>query len=394
MNEQGNPHGSMANQRPTTPGPQPGGPTPPPPPPGMMPHAYPPPPPQKSASVGVLQRVATYFLAAILIVSLLLNLYLGIFFVSSVQGEARSVYQTGSSSDEIVIVPVEGLIDEDMYDFVSKEFRKLEKNPPSAVILRIDSGGGAVGACDRITNAIEHFRTATKEANDGNGVPVIASYGSVSASGGYYISANSDYIMAEPVCITGSIGVIASAFTVDEMLQKIGVTPETLVADGSPHKDVANNIMRPWTDADRDKLKTVLNSAHARFLEVVKQGFDHRFADEKENRPTDEQIEAIANGDIYTSSQALEIKLIDGEGYLDDAIVKAAELAGIEDATKARVTRVKRMQGLAALLGVSADQVKPSMSDVVGNIDGRTVTRWIQEMATPRLEYRFDLLQP
>src|SRR5690606_2688533 len=114
----------------------------------------------------------------------------------------------------------------------------LRENKPKALILRIDSGGGTVGASDRIWNELARFRQETE-------IPIVASFGSIAASGGYYIAAGADHIIAEPTCITGSIGVMANVMTFDRLLDKVGVTPEVLVAQGSPEKDVANNVFRP-----------------------------------------------------------------------------------------------------------------------------------------------------
>ena len=360
----------------------------PPPPPGAYPPpypypAYPPPPQAKSSGIG--SRVATYLISSILILSLALNVYfivLASVAMRNVPKVSTSVYQKGEKDHRIVIIPIEGMITEPTFHFFRNALKSVDTNPPpKAIVLRVDSGGGAVGACDRMWNELDRYRQKHPS------VKIVASFGSISASGGYYISTKSDYIMAEPVCTTGSIGVIAPVMTFDGLLEKIGVTPETIVAEGSPKKAVANDITRPWTDEDRRKLRDVLDFAHERFVEVVKGGFEIRFPIDSE-RPSDEQIEALADGSIFNTDEAVENKLIDEEGYLDAAIDKAASLAGVPANEMPHVTRVDQIPDLFSVM--FSEQKQPSMS----SLDGDTIRNWLIEAGTPRLEYRFELLQP
>lgn len=363
---------------------------PPPPPGGYPPYAYPPYPPYpppKTSGTGLAGRVLTGVLSSLFLLSLLGNVYFFILFAASQKADHNVVhdtYQAGDPAQRITILPVEGMITEETFNFVHDAIGSLEKRLPQALILRVDSGGGAVGACDRIWNELDRFRT-----NHPN-IPVVASFGSVSASGGYYISTRADHIMAEPVCITGSIGVIFPGMTLEGLLEKVGVTPETIVADGSPQKHVANDIFRAWTPEDRAKVKQMLNAAHDRFVEVVEGGFDLRYGEgQDDGKPSREHILALADGSVFTTQQAEDNRLIDSQGYLDDAIATAKSLAGIPVGATPEITMIQPMRGLALLLTGASEQPRS-----FSQIDGQRLRQWVIEAATPRLEYRFDLVQP
>jgi protease-4 len=172
-------------------------------------------------------------------------------------------YQDGRSA-KIAVIPIEGIIDGDMSAFARDAVdHALDKNF-DAVILRVDSPGGGVASSDRIWYEVERLKKA--------GVPVVASYGGVAASGGYYVSCGADYIVAEPTCITGSIGVIAQVLTLEGLMNKIGIEPVTLVATGSPRKDVANDIFHTWNEDDRQTVVTMLDAAYGTFVNRVSTG--------------------------------------------------------------------------------------------------------------------------
>jgi len=199
----------------------------------------------------------------------------------------------------------------------------------------------------------------------------------VAASGGYYISAGADRIIAEPMTITGSIGVIAQAFTARQLLNKIGIQPETITATQATRKDVMD-WTRDWTDADRQMLRKFLDYGYERFLEVVYQG--------RQQHLTREQVRAIGTGEPFTTEQAMEHHLIDQEGYLDDAVDAAKKLAGMASASRPRVTVVTRPAGLfGSLMGGSG--VHLSLAEWK---DPDRVRRLLVELSQPRLEYRLD----
>ena len=341
---------------------------PPAPPPAVPPpYAYPPP-----ARGGLAGRLFLSLITALLLISIVLNVYLGLFFVRVTSGPWETTYQDGDSSERIAIIPVMGTIDGSTASFIKTTLDHLRKNPPQALVLRIDSGGGLVGPCDRIWHELERF----KEYEETRGIPIVASFGSVAASGGYYICTRADFIMAEPITTTGSIGVMAPIFTVDRLLQKIGVTPEIIVAPGSPNKAVANDITRPWTEKDRKKVTEFLDRAHDRFVQVVYEGRKTHFKSR-------EEAELVANGDIFSTRQAIDNHLVDGEGYIDDALAKAAALAGFAPTTKPKVTIFKqpyKLSMMSLLTGSGPSLPQTSSAELIEQV--------LLELSTPRAAYR------
>jgi protease IV len=314
----------------------------------------------------VVTKVATSLMATVFVSSILLNVYFAIILSQQVSmgPVVEQTHQEGETPERIVILPVMGVITDDTSAFVYQAMKALEDDPPAALVLRVNSGGGTVGASDRIWHQLDSFKS--RHPN----VKIVASYGSYAASGGYYVSALADHIYAEPTCITGSIGVMGQLFTVEGLLEKIGVEPVTMIASGSPNKDTANDITRAWTDQDRAVVQTLLDSAYDRFLEVVVAG--------RAKVLSEEEVRALATGKVFTAPQALEAKLIDSIGYLDDAINEAAKLAGLPP-DKVRVTIIASKPSLMqAIMGVKTDM--PALST-------EQVRSALLDLGVPRISY-------
>jgi protease-4 len=145
---------------------------------------------------------------------------------------------------------------------------------------------------------------------------IVVSMGSIAASGGYYIASPADMIFANPGTLTGSIGVIMEIPNLEGLMTKIGVRTE--VIKSGKHKDMAS-AFRKMDKEDRDILQGVMDNVHEQFIRAVAEG----------RKLTVDSIRPIADGRIFTGEQAKEIKLVDELGTLEDAIQKAAELAGI-----------------------------------------------------------------
>lgn len=366
--------------QPTNPQPQPGQ-----TPPGYAPvppqpaYAYapppPPPPPAAPKRGGMLGRLMTGLITSVLLLSIFLNFYMGALLVS-MTASGESVYREGNPEQRIVIVPVKGAIGDDMAGYFRRVFKQLRKDPPKAVVLRVESPGGGITASDQMWFELTEFQKATK-------VPVVASYGSLAASGGYYISCPSEYIFAEPTTITGSIGVIAQAFTFGGLLEKVGVTPEIITSTDSTNKDMLD-VTRPWGDSDRATLRKLLDNGYDRFVNVVHQGRSSHFQ-------SIDEVKKVATGAVYTAQEALGHKLVDELGYLEDAIQKAADLANLPAGAKPHVTIYRRSEGLK--ITVSAQSPGPGSIDL-SSIEPDHVRSWLVEMATPRLEYRWNPVAP
>ena len=179
-----------------------------------------------------------------------------------------------------------------------------------AIVVRIDSPGGGVAPSQEIYNAIKRVR---KEHNK----TVVASMGTVAASGGYYIAVATDRILANPGTLTGSIGVIMQMANFHELLEKIGV--KSVVVKTGKFKDLGSPF-RPMSEEDRQVLESVLNDTLSQFIEAVAEGRSMDLA----------EVEQLADGRVFTGRQAKAVLLVDELGDLHDAIQLAGELSGIE----------------------------------------------------------------
>ena len=187
-----------------------------------------------------------------------------------------------------------------------KRFR--EDEDIKAIVIRVDSPGGVVGPSQEIYREV--VRTcATKK--------VIASMGAVAASGGYYVIAGADGIVANPGTITGSIGVIMEYTNFRELFHKIGLSP--VVIKSGRFKD-AGSPVRDMTPEDEQLLKAFVDQLHQQFVSAIAEG----------RRIELEKVQELADGRIYTGQDAKEIGLVDRIGNLEDAIEWAGRLAGIE----------------------------------------------------------------
>lgn len=214
-----------------------------------------------------------------------------------------------SGEERIALVRVEGVI-LDAQQTVS-ELKKFGDNPlVKAIVLRIDSPGGGVVPSQEIHDAVMRVRNKNNKL-------VIASMGTVAASGGYYIAAATDRIVANPGTLTGSIGVIMELANVEGLLKKIGV--ENVVVKSGQHKDIGSPF-RAMSADDRRILQAVMDDVHKQFIEAVAEGRSLELT----------EVLPLADGRIFTGRQAKEAKLVDELGDLNDAIKLAADLAGIE----------------------------------------------------------------
>ena len=209
------------------------------------------------------------------------------------------------------------------------DLRRFSENPSvKAIVLRIDSPGGGVVPSQEIYDEVKRVRAK-------NNKTVIASMGSVAASGGYYIAAATDRIVANPGTLTGSIGVIMETANVEGLLQKIGV--EGVVIKSGKYKDVGSPL-RKMSEEERGLLQSVMDDVHKQFIEAVAEGRDLEL----------DAAQALSDGRIFTGRQAKDVKLVDELGDLEDAIQLAADTAGIEGEPK--VVEPKRRFSIRELL--------------------------------------------
>ncbi len=218
-----------------------------------------------------------------------------------------------AGEDRIGLIRVEGTI-LDARETVD-ELKRFGKNSlVKAIVLRIDSPGGGVVPSQEIHDAVKRIRTDHQKK-------VVASMGTVAASGGYYIAAATDRILANPGTLTGSIGVIMELANLEGLFKKVGV--KSIVVKSGRYKDLGSPF-REMGEGDRRILQAVMDDVHRQFIHAVAEG---RSLPVKEVRP-------LADGRIFTGRQAKEMGLVDELGNLHDAIRLAAKLGGIEGEPK------------------------------------------------------------
>jgi len=211
--------------------------------------------------------------------------------------------------DRIGLIRVEGVI-LDAKDTVADIKRFGDSSSIKAIVLRIDSPGGGVVPSQEIHDAVQRVRNKQNKT-------VVASMGTVAASGGYYIAAAADWIIANPGTLTGSIGVIMELVNLEGLLKKVGV--EGIVVKSGHYKDIGSPFRRMSAD-DRRILQAVMDDVHDQFIEAVAEGRSLDVA----------AVRALADGRIFTGRQAVDAKLVDELGDLDDAVRIAAEMVGIK----------------------------------------------------------------
>jgi protease-4 len=347
MSELETPHSGESREQAATPA-TPPPPQAPPPPVSAIP-AYQPPasaagaaqPPKKS-------RVPAFFFG-IFSGCLLGGLVLFAFAVM-IASAADDAGELSLSPNKVAIVPIEGEI-LDARETLDLLHRYAKNDTVKAIVVRINSPGGAIAPSQEIYSAIRRVR---KEK------PVVASLDSVAASGGFYIAAACDPIVANPGSITGSIGVILQWFDVKDLLQWAKVKPETITSGAL--KD-AGSPYRQMTDAERAYFQSVVTQLHSQFVRDVAAG--------RGEKMKLEEVQRIADGRIFTGEQALQLKLIDDLGSIDDAVNKAAKLAGIEG-EPAKVWPRRREPGLFDLLTEGGDA-----ESIIERVAARRIPRFL-----------------
>ncbi|MBX6378782.1 MAG: signal peptide peptidase SppA [Clostridia bacterium] len=193
-------------------------------------------------------------------------------------------------------------------DVMDQLRRARESGAVRAVVLRLDTPGGSAAAAQEIAAEVERLRASGK--------PVVVSMGDVAASGGYWIAAVADRIVASPATVTGSIGVIMDVPNLRALLERLGVAVDTVKS--GPHKDIGSPL-RSLSEEERRILQGMVNDIYEQFVDAVARG----------RRLPRERVYALADGRVFTGRQAQENGLVDQLGNLPDAVEAAAELAGL-----------------------------------------------------------------
>jgi protease-4 len=233
-----------------------------------------------------------------------------------VRSDGRTTLVAG---DRVGVVEVTGPITDSKK--ILKELDDFrEQDNVKSVVVRIDSPGGSVGASQEIYDAIKQTRKTKK---------VVASMGSLAASGGFYIACAAEKVFANPGTLTGSIGVIFEVPNVQGVLKWAGIQMQTLKA--GKMKD-AGSPFRELTPDEQAYFQGVLSDVHKQFIDAVAEG----------RGLSADEVKPYADGRVFTGRQAKEWKLIDSLGGFDAAVREAAKLAGISGKPKLEYPRQER----------------------------------------------------
>ncbi len=243
-----------------------------------------------------------------LLTGFLVFLVLAVAFFLGTYLTALLIEQPPSESNQIALIRIEGVILD--ADEPVEQLRTFSGNEAiRAILIRIDSPGGAVVPSQEIYDEVRKIRAEGRQK-------VVVSMGSVAASGGYYIASASDRIIANPGTLTGSIGVILEMPNFEGLMKKIGV--ESTVIKSGAHKDLISPF-RKLGDQERTILQRVMDDVHDQFIQAVADGRGLEKA----------TVAAIADGQVFTGRQAKDNGLVDDIGTFEDAIKVTGELAGI-----------------------------------------------------------------
>ena len=229
----------------------------------------------------------------------------------------ESMEAADSASDKVAIIVAKGTILDGSQkpgtiggDSTAELLRKARNNDDvKAVVLRVDSPGGSAYASEIIRQEVELLKKAGK--------PVVASMGTYAASGGYWISAPADKIYAAPSTITGSIGIFGMMMTFEDSLSKMGIH-----TDGVGTTDIAGfGPTQALSPGMANLFQLSINKGYQEFIQLV--------ADNRDM--TVEEVDAIAQGRVWSGKKAKELGLVDELGNLTDAVVAAANLANLEE---------------------------------------------------------------
>ncbi|HEY3760246.1 MAG TPA: signal peptide peptidase SppA [Verrucomicrobiae bacterium] len=257
------------------------------------------------------------------------------------------------SSNKIAVIPLEGIITSGtadqsgntMVDVIRAQLdRAKDDKYVKAVILKVDSPGGEVMASDQINRLVVKFQSESDK-------PVICSMGSLDASGGYYISCASRWIVANRLTLTGSIGVIMEGINYRGLMDKVGVAP--VVYKSGKFKDMLSP-MRETNEVPAEEhqmVQDLVNDTFQQFKDVVHTGRDaaHK-ANGKDGKELVANWESVADGRVLSGQQALDMGFVDQLGDFDDAVAKADDLAN--DGSKANLVEYREHYDISDLLSM------------------------------------------
>jgi protease-4 len=269
------------------------------------------------------------------------------------------IYQDNEAVNKIALIEVDGIItgrviDQggfSLVDLIKAQLKRAEEDDRvKAVILKVDSPGGEVLASDDINHEIADFQSRTHK-------PVVASMGSLAASGGYYISAPCRWIVANELTITGSIGVIMSSWNYRGLMDKVGVLPQTFKS--GKYKDMLSGSREPdsITQEEKDMIQGLINETFAKFKSVVQEGRGQAYAKNKnakdKGRNLSDDWQNYADGRVLSGTEAFRLGFVDELGGFDEAVERTKKLTGISGANLIQYQQRYDLSDLFRLFGKS-----------------------------------------
>ena len=265
-----------------------------------------------------------------------------VFFFLIVVSIFRGIFlsQVSIPGEKIGLVRIEGIIKSS--DTYLRLLDKLERDEDvKAIVLRVDSPGGVVGACQEIHDKVKEISQKK---------PVVVSMGSIAASGGLYISVPATKIVANPGTITGSIGVILQSYNVKQLADKIGI--KVITVKSGKFKDLLNPFREP-DEKTLQILQALIDDSYNQFVKAVAEG----------RKLPVEKVKKFADGRIFTGRQAKELGLVDELGNFDRAVEVARKLSKSPDA---RIFEAKpRKTFIQKLFGEQTEELLNNLSRVI-----------------------------
>jgi protease-4 len=310
------------------------------------------------------------WMGCLVFLALFLGLSFGLSEYFDTSGGIREKYHSGAMSgrDKVAVITVDGAILQGS-GFVKHQIDRVRDDKHvKAIVVRVNSPGGTITGSDYIHHHLVKLRQEKK-------VPMVVSMGGIAASGGYYLAMavgdQEKAIYAEPTTTTGSIGVIVPHYDLSGLLTQFNVKDDSIVSH--PRKQLMA-MTKPIADEDRKILQVYVDEAFTRFKDIIKGG-------RPVFRKAPEKLDELATGEIFSARQAKDHGLIDELGFIEDAIDRAIELAGLST----EQTRVVEFEPPPSLFDLPFLSAAESRASALG---------LILDLNTPQAYYLATTLPP
>ena len=271
-----------------------------------------------------------------------------------------------SGSDKIAVIPIEGIISSrmadrggfNMVDIVKAQLKRADKDDDvKGVILRVDSPGGEVLASDDIANLLREFQ-------EDSGKPIVVSMGSLAASGGYYVAAPCEWIVANELTITGSIGVIMHGYNYRGLMDKIGLRPD--VYKSGKFKDMlsGDRLQADIPAEERAMVQKLIDETYSKFKSVVGEGRKAANDMNKDGRALVNDWASYADGRVFSGKEAKELGFVDELGGFDTAVKRTLKLAKVKG--EASIIEYRQRMDFADLFGILGKSEAPVVKVDIG----------------------------